>query len=424
MSQLPPSVEQTIPDLGPSRLRQRRQRKRPNLLVRRAIFIAALCGVTGLLGSGLGWAVRAVLPPTKLGITPTMDERVNIALIGIDPVPVPPQPGDKATRRMADVVHVFSLDLKGHTGFVLSMPRQTFVVLGNEPASLSDALAFGGSARVKDTVEDVTGLPINYHVTMDVEAIKTVLGEMGNTDVFLPRAVKYADPHTKMTLDVQDGWQTLSPEQTLAYAWWRPDGDELARLDRQQMLLHTWQAKVHHPLSFFWLGRAVDRGGSVVTTDLPKRDFEHLATELAKIDPDQMTYATIPGEVSPQGSWVPSAKRLESLLSKLMVAPTDRAIADAKPTVEILYDDKSDQKVMALATQLTEKGFQVIRTSRYPVSQLESRVIDRAKLEQRSTAVLDALDAAVGGARLVIAPDETNTYGAQYTLELGKGFFR
>jgi LCP family protein required for cell wall assembly len=380
--------------------------------------------VTGLVGSGLGWAVRSVVPPTKLGIGPSLDERMNVAVIAVDPVPMPPQPGDKATRRVADVVHVFSLDIKHHTGFVLSMPRQTFVVLGNEPASLSDVLAFGGAARVKSTVEDVTGLPINAHVTMDVEALKSVLGTGGNTDVFMPKAVKFADAPSGLSLDVKEGWQSLSPEQALAYAWWRPDGDELARLDRQQMLMHEWQARANHPMAFMWFNRAVERGLSLATTDLPKRDFEHLAGELAKIHPDRMTYATIPGEVSPHGSWVPSTKRLESLISKLMVSPTDKSIAEAKPTVEILYDDKSDQKVMALATQLTDQGFQVIRTSRYPVSQVESKLVDRAKLELRSQPVLEALDHAVGGVRVVLAPDETNVYGAQYTLELGKGFFR
>jgi hypothetical protein len=54
----------------------------------------------------------------------------------------------------------------------------------------------------------------------------------------------------------------------------------------------------------------------------------------------------------------------------------------------------------------------------------DTLVIDRARADLRSTAVLGALDHAVGDALVEIEPEEIAGYGAQYTLELGKRFFK
>ncbi|MFP5503342.1 MAG: hypothetical protein ACLGIN_12710, partial [Candidatus Sericytochromatia bacterium] len=160
------------------------------------------------------------------------------------------------------------------------------------------------------------------------------------------------------------------------------------------------------------------------TSDLPKRDFDAVAGEFAKIDPEHVSYAILPGSVSPDGNWVPSQKRLDNLLGRLLVAPENKSPKALAPTIEILYNDAADDKVMELAAKLTNQGFQVLRTARYNVPQNETRLIDRAKLEERSQPVIDAVDQTVGDVRVVMATDEVNAYGATYSLELGKDYFK
>ena len=85
---------------------------------------------------------------------------------------------------------------------------------------------------------------------------------------------------------------------------------------------------------------------------------------------------------------------------------------------------RNDEKVLALATQLTNEGFQVVRTARATVTSADSRVVDRARADLRSEKVLAALDKAVGDALIELEPDDVSGYGAQYTLELGKRYFK
>jgi hypothetical protein len=132
---------------------------------------------------------------------------------------------------------------------------------------------------------------------------------------------------------------------------------------------------------------------------------------------------------------VVSAKRYDALLTKLQTPIGAKAVEELKPTLEIVYDaasesraeaaaQQADEKVLQLATRLTEQGFQVVRTARAPIHVADSRVIDRARPDLRSTAVLEALDKAAGDVLVELEPEELAGMGAQYTLELGKRYFK
>lgn len=421
MQQTPPEPLTTdFPELGPSRLRRRR--RQPNLWLRRLVFLGALCGVAAVVGTGVGMATKAIAPPSVFGLAPALANQINVLVVGIDPTPLPLKVGDKATRLVADSIHLISMDTKRDRGFVLSIPRQTFVVLGEAgPGPISDALALGDIEMLRESVESVTGLTVHHHVTFELDALKRLFKEYGTAEVFLPAPLQGEDPAAKLTLSLGEGFQTLEGEKALAYGWLRPENDELTRLERQHLLFHQAQEKLHGS----WFARnPFARSQAFGTSDLPKRDFDAVAGELAKIDPDHVSYAILPGSVSPDGNWVPSQKRLDNLLGRLLVAPENKSPKALAPTIEILYNDAADDKVMDLATKLTEQGFQVLRTARYNVPQTETRLIDRAKLEERSQPVVEAIDKAVGDVRVVMATDEVNAYGATYSLELGKDFFK
>lgn len=424
MQQTPPeTVTPEFPELGPSRLRRRR--RQPNLWVRRLVFVGALCAVTALVGTGVGWAAKGLLPPTVLGLAPTLPNQLNVLVVGIDPTPLPLKVGDKATRQVADSLHVISVDTKRDRGFVLSIPRQTFVILGEAgPGPISDALALGDVEMLRESVETVTGLTIHHHVAFEMDGLKRLFKEVGESEVYVSGPLKGEDAAAKLSLDLGEGFRTLMPEQALAYGWLRPENDELTRLERQHLLMHQWQERFQGGWSWTWAPGAISRSQALGATDMPKRDYDAVVGEIAKIDPERMSYAILPGSVSADGHWVPSQKRVDALLSRLLVAPENKSPRALKPTIEILYNDAGDEKVMDLAGKLTEQGFQVLRTARYNVAQRETRLIDRAKLEERSEPVVEAIDKAVGDMRVVMATDEINAYGVSYSLELGKDFFR
>jgi LCP family protein required for cell wall assembly len=414
---------QDVPQMGPSR---RKRRKRRFLWIRRLIALAVLLALLVGVGLGVGQLARLVMPQGALNLGGAAPgEPINILVIGVDPTPLPPDEMDKSTRRLADTVHVLSLDYTHHRAFVLTIPRDTRATLGkNGDGALGDGLALGGIPLVKDTVEELTGLTIHHYMWMDMDGAKEIAKDVGGMEEYLPAAMKFQDKATGLALDLPQGWQKLTPEQLLAYASHREPGGDLDRLQRQQKLIAQTQAKIHGTWAGLWYPGAVKAAQAVLTSDLPKADFEALAAEWRKVDPQNLSFALLPGDVSPQGEWIMSPKRWEALQPRLSALPTAKAVADLKPTVEILYKDPGDDKVMALADALTKQGFQVVRTQTQDVPQDESLIIDRSRADERSQPAVQALDTAVKGARVVIDPGDVTGYGVRYTVKLGKGFFR
>jgi LCP family protein required for cell wall assembly len=413
----PPVVPPSIPALGPSR---RGRRKSPKYLWRRIAFVAVLCGLTGLVGGTLGSAARGLFAPAHLGT----GDRTTILVAALDPQALPTNPADKAPRHTADALHLITLDHKAHAAAVVSIPRNTQALLGSSgKGALGDALAIGGIDLLKSTVADVTGMPIDYTIQIGPEAAKALVGELGETKLYLPKALQWEDKDQQVSLEVPSGDQTLSAEQTLAYAGYRAPNAELDRVHRQQFLMHAWQQKLRG-LWGWWKAPGLAREGAAqLQTDLKADELQALAAELRGIAPEAVSYAVLPGHAIGNG-WVISDQGLEALQQKLDAPASVLPLAEAKPTLEIVYDDGADDKVMNLAGELTKLGFQVIRTGRGPVPQSESRLIDRAKPGERSEALVQALDKAAHGLRVELATDDVATYGAQYTLELGKDFFR
>lgn len=412
-----------LPELGPSRLKNRRKR-RPGLFVRRLLALGVFLGLIAGAGLGASMALNSLFPPAKLQVPGDPSARQNVLVIGVDPKPLPIEDNDKASRRLADTLMLFSLDPQTMRGFVLSLPRETKATLGEAGEGvLGDALAVGGIPLVKDTVEELTGLTIQHHVALDLDAARAIVGKIGGTDLYVGKPIKFNDKDAGLTLDLGQGWHALSPEQTLAYAYQRTE-DELDRLERQQMLVRTWQERLHASWNWLWLMQLGSQAVGVVETDLPKRDFEYLVGEWRRVAPLNVTFGLLPGDANRRGEWLMSPRRWEALLPRLQSAPGGRSPAEIKPTVEVLYDDGADERVMMLANTLQNQGFQVIRTAHYPVDQDESVVTDRLRADERSQAILAAIDQAVGGARIEVSSEAGAGYAAQITVRLGKRFFK
>lgn len=419
-----------MPQLGPSR----RKRKRRGLWLRRTVALLVLAGLLAGIGMGAGSLLRTLLPPAPLNLGGAAPgESLNILVVGVDPTPVPQDEADDTVRRLADTVLVLSLNYQQHRGFVLAIPRDTRATLGNNgDGALGDALALGHIPLLKDTVEQLTGLTIHHYIWLDMDGAKDLVKLAGGLDEYLTKPIKFSDAHTGLSLDLPAGPARLTPEQTLAYAYYREPGGDLDRLAREQKLISQWQARIRRPLAGLWFGSSVGKAMADITTDLPKADFEALADQWRQVDPRDLSYALMPGEVSAQGEWLMSPARWESLLPRLQAVPGTKAVVDAKPTVDITYspppDDKvknlADNRVMALADDLTKAGFQVLRTARQDVPGDETLIVDRTRADQRSQPVIQALDAAVKGGRVVVDPGDINGYGSQYTLKLGDNFFQ
>ncbi len=171
-------------------------------------------------------------------------ERVNILLMGIDR-----RPGESFISR-TDSIMVVSLDPKGDTISILSIPRDLYVLIpGHGRDRINTAFVYGsagnnpigGAALAMQTVEYNLGIRLNHYVLVDFSAVINGVNALGGIDVFVPRDI--SDP-TYPDMDygfdplyISAGLNHFDGVTALKYARTRHADNDFGRAQRQQQVV-------------------------------------------------------------------------------------------------------------------------------------------------------------------------------------------
>lgn len=193
---------------------------------------------------------------------------------------------------------------------LISLPRDWYVRIpahtsssgGRVPASMGKlnwAYSFGGPNLTVATVEQATGVRIDHYVEINFLGFVNMVDALGGVDVCLPRAVN-DDAYTGLHLSA--GRHHVDGIHGLEYVRLRHglgDGSDLGRIQREQQFLGSMMRQATstgtllNPVKFsHFLGAALD----AVRADpgLSAGDMKALATKLRHMDPQHVTFATVP----------------------------------------------------------------------------------------------------------------------------------
>lgn len=130
--------------------------------------------------------VRALFSNTKL--KGEDQGRVNVLLAG-DSADDPNHGGAQLT----DSIMLLSIDTKNHTGFMLSIPRDLWVSIGNGHQKINAANEVtnfsqsgypkGGMGQLEQVLQTQLGIPINYYALIDYTAFKDSVNAVGGITI-------------------------------------------------------------------------------------------------------------------------------------------------------------------------------------------------------------------------------------------------
>ena len=107
---------------------------------------------------------------------------------------------------------------------ILSIPRDSYVPItcfaGQRKNKITHA-AWYGEECMMDTIENFTGIPIDYFVKINFKGVVKLVDTLGGVDVDVPYSFCEQDSNRKFgnnTIYVNQGFQTLNGEQALAFA--------------------------------------------------------------------------------------------------------------------------------------------------------------------------------------------------------------
>ncbi|MCA9931303.1 MAG: LCP family protein, partial [Anaerolineales bacterium] len=172
------------------------------------------------------------------------EERVNILLMGIDR-----RPGEAFISR-TDTMMLVSIDPKGNSLSILSVPRDLYVLIpGYGRDRINTAFVYGsagnnpvgGAALALQTVEYNLGVRINHYFMVDFSAVVKGVDTLGGVDVYVPADLSdptYPDMNYGYDpLFIPAGMNHFDGQTALKYARTRHADNDFGRAQRQQQVI-------------------------------------------------------------------------------------------------------------------------------------------------------------------------------------------
>ncbi len=180
--------------------------------------------------------------------TKDLTEPFTILLMGVDGT------GDgiaSSSSFNGDSLMMITFNPKTLSATIFSIPRDTFVPIAcnKNTENKINSSAYGGTTCVVNTIENLTGIDIDYYVKINFTGVVKIVDDLGGIVVDVPIEFCEQDSERRFgeyEICLKKGIQTLDGEQALALARHRhslPLGD-FQRVQNQQLVVESMIASV------------------------------------------------------------------------------------------------------------------------------------------------------------------------------------
>ena len=309
------------------------RRRRPLKTVGKVLLwlvMAALVAASGLAGGVwlfLEDSVDAVRPQSE----DVIEAKADLVEVAADDPTAPAialvigydarQGPDGFDEARSDTVMLMRADPNGDTMTLLSFPRDLFVFhpgckkRREWTGKLNEAYVHCGAVGTLRTIKRLTGLDVNFLITVNFTAFKQMVAKAGG--VYIDVDQRYFNDQTGpggfAPIDLHPGYQKLSGQQALDYARFRHTDNDIFRNLRQQAFLKAFKQQVSSTISLTsfpgFVGALsnnveVQRGGKDIDSDTVLRYARFLyglpdgGFHQVKIGPEVFTENSATGNLS------------------------------------------------------------------------------------------------------------------------------
>lgn len=268
-----------------------------------AVLASLASGVTGLGVATLQATPAASVPLLQIGkahaeFAPTLqgDRPIFILILGSDS-----RPGTPLERGLCDSIHVLGINPKAKRATLVGIPRDSYVPIATGGTNkINIALTQGGPQAMIDTVEDLTGVRLDYYMITGFEGMKRIFDALGGLKVNAPYSFEGHEG-----TPFKEGTQTLTGAQALEFARTRKSlsqGDFDRSMNQGRLLLaafsqFTTESRKDPTALFHWIAVGMRN----VDTDVPLKELLTLAFTSSEISPKRVTNLVAVGSIGTAG---------------------------------------------------------------------------------------------------------------------------
>ncbi|MBQ3449380.1 MAG: LCP family protein [Synergistaceae bacterium] len=213
---------------------------------------------------------------------------VNVLVVGLDNV-------EGGSRTDAIALAIFDADNKALR--IASIPRDSRVYIpGRSWDKINHAYVYGGIRLLRETLVNLTGIPIDYFVKVNYKSFPRIVDAIGGVDIYVEKRLHYNDYSGKLFINIQKGQQHMDGKTALGYVRFRHDplGD-IGRVQRQQKFVDIVMKKLKSPAIITRIPALVNEVIDAVDTDLAPLEALKLMQFANSLPPDRIKMFMAPG---------------------------------------------------------------------------------------------------------------------------------
>ena len=290
-----------------------RPRPGPSVIKRSAALVVVLAMlVMATAFTGAPHAAKLLVGRVHASFQPTSG-KVYVLVIGNDA-----RAGNPLNSR-ADAIHIVGLNTETMRGGILNFPRDSWVPIpGYGSGKINEALYHGGPDLLARTLENLTGIRLDYWVMVGFEDFVNIIKSLGGVTMNVPQAVY--DPGGSGAR-LKAGTQHLKAQQALAYMRTRKSfgGGDVTRTTNHGRFLLALLRKLnrqvgHNPTALLdWI--AVTR--RYARYDISAEEMFRLGVVATKVKARDVDNVTVPVSVGSVGA-----------ASVVFISPSARSLYD------------------------------------------------------------------------------------------------
>jgi cell envelope-related function transcriptional attenuator common domain len=204
----------------------------------------------------------------------------------------------------SDTIMVASYNLDDKKMNIISIPRDTRVLIKGKYRKINAAYAIGGMDLLLKTLSDTFGIGINYYTEINYEGFVKAIDVLGGVDFDVPRDMNYDDPVQNLHIHLKKGMQHLDGKGAEGLVRWRHNNNytsgyalgDVGREGTQQLFIKALMKQKLTTANLLKIGKIYGILSQYLKSNLAIKDCLALAPNLKKLSMDNLKTYQLPGD--------------------------------------------------------------------------------------------------------------------------------
>lgn len=245
------------------------------------------------------------------------NQNINILIVGID--------AGKFVEwnRMNDIgrtdtVILASFNPKEKKIKIVSVPRDTRVLIKGKYDKINAAFPLGGIDQSIQSVSDLLGVPVHHYVQLNYASFEEVVNILDGVTVDV-------DPGIKNSINIPPGLFTPGVQKLKgdkAFFFVQARNSDLERVSRQQVFLKALFAEIKKPENIVKIPRIMDAVKDDIKTDMNSSEMLSLSNKIRQVPAENIQSEMIPGNaqyIEGVSYYLPDTTKIKEIIKNLKI---------------------------------------------------------------------------------------------------------